>query len=340
MTRLMKVELSRILSRRLFRLTAVLGLLAVLAVDGLIAGHSSTDVTGATARANTELQQQYQSCLSAVGQPGGGPTKQDCDSELPAGQVKDCLAHLAAQPVPGVTAADCRNNAGSNPYYNDPRFHFAEHAKDLLTGAAFILMAVGLVVAASSVGAEWQAGTFASLLTWEPRRQRVLAAKLVAPVIAIAVLAVTLGAVLVAGAVVAANTRGTMDGTTSHLVGQLFVMAARVVGLVALVTLMGAALAAFTRHTVAVVAVVGGYLIAGELVGAIVSEWWRNHGLAAQLVAFVQGDYRYSVHTRTLSGDVFTNHFLHAGGAALIVSALAALAVVTASVTLGRRDVT
>jgi ABC-2 family transporter protein len=340
MTRLLKVELSRLMSRRLFRLTAILGLLAVLAIDGLIAGHSSKDVAGATARANTELQQQYQNCLSAVGQPGGGPTKRDCDDELPASQVKDCLAHIAAQPVPNVTAADCRRNAGQNPYYNDPRFHFADHAKDLLTGAAFILMAVGLVLAASSVGAEWQAGTFASMLTWEPRRQRVLAAKLVAPVIAVAVLSVTLGAVLVAGAVVAANTRGTMDGTTSHLVGQLFVMAARVVGLVALVTLIGAALAAFTRHTVAVVALVGGYLIAGELVGAIVSEWWRNHGLAAQLVAFVRGDYRYSVHTRTLSGDVFTDHFLHAGGAAIIVSALTVLFVVTASVTLGRRDVT
>ena len=68
-----------------------------------------------------------------------------------------------------------------NEYFNDPRFHFADHPRDMLTAAAYIFMAVGLVLAASFVGAEWQAGTFASMLTWEPRRQRVLAAKLVAP---------------------------------------------------------------------------------------------------------------------------------------------------------------
>jgi hypothetical protein len=338
MTRLFTIELKRLLSRRLVRLVAVLGLLAVLAVDGLIAAHSSTDVASVRASADRMLAQQYQNCVAQAGQPGGGPTKQECDQQLPANQLKNCLAHVTTEANGGPTADDC-HRAGENPYFQDPRFQFAEHAKDVLTGAAFIFMLIGLVLAASAVGAEWQAGTFASQLTWEPRRQRVLAAKLVAPVAVTTVLSLVLGSVLVAGAVVAAQTRGTMDGTTSHLVGQLIVQAVRVLGLIALVSLLGAALAAFTRHTVAVLALVGGYLVAGELVGAIVSEWWRNHGFVAHLIAFVRGSYPFTVHTRTLAGDQYSQHFLRAGSGAVLVSALAAGAVAIAAITLARRDV-
>lgn len=339
MTRLLNVELSRLLSRRLFRLVAVLGLLAVLVVDGLIAARSSNNVAAAQASAKTELQQQYQACLSAVGQPNG-PSKSDCDQQLPAAQLQQCLAQVTAQPGQGPTAADCRRDAGQNPYFQDPRFHFADHAKDLLTGAAFILMAVGLVVAASLIGAEWQAGTFASLLTWETRRQRVLWAKFVAAVVGVTALAAVVTAVLVAGAALAADTRGTMAGSTSHLWWQLASMYGRVMGLIALVTLIGAALAAMTRHTVAVVGIVGGYLIAGELVGAIVSSWWRNHALAAHLMAFIQGRFTYYVTKHTGINDYLqTQHHLDAGGAAVLVLAIAVVTVGAAAGGLSRRDV-
>jgi len=38
---------------------------------------------------------------------------------------------------------------------------------------------VAWVIGASSIGAEWQARSITTLLTWEPRRARVLAAKVV-----------------------------------------------------------------------------------------------------------------------------------------------------------------
>ena len=104
-------------------------------------------------------------------------------------------------------------------------------------------------------------------------------------------------------------------------------------------TLIGAALAAVTRHTVAVLALVGGYLIAGEIVGGIASAWWRNHGLFAHLLAFVRGNYDYFTNTRTLGGLRMQQHFLHAGSSAIIVAIIAAAAVVLAAVTLQRRDV-
>jgi ABC-2 type transport system permease protein len=342
MMRLLRVELGRLLSRRLFRAVLIVGLLGVLAVDGLIAANSSNNIAAAKVRADGQLQQQYQQCVDSISTtPGGGPTQQDCDGMMPAAQLTSCLAAVAQNNVNGPTAEQCRNNAGSNPYFVDPRFHFAAHAKDLLTASAFLLMAAGLLLAASFVGAEWQSGTFASLLTWEPRRQRVLAAKLLTPVMAIAITGAVLMAILEAGAALAAGTRGTLDLTTTHLMGQVAVMAARVLGLVALVTLIGGAIAAFTRHTVAVVGVVAGYLIAGEIVGGIASRWWRNHGLASQLLAFIQGRFVYYVQPpRGVDPSTWRGErYLHAGWASVIIVAVALTLVGVASAALSRRDV-
>jgi hypothetical protein len=341
--RLLKVELSRLFARRLFRAVVLLGLVGVLAVDGYIAARSSNTIAAAKARADQQLHEQYTSCLAQVSPASkDGPTKADCDGMTPAGQLASCLQLSAVNAGQGPTEADCRRNADYNPYFSDPRFHFADHAKDLLTASAYLFMAVGLVTAASAVGAEWQAGTFASLLTWEPRRQRVLAAKLLAPTLAMGVLTAVCAAVLEAGAALAAATRGTLDLTTGRLVEQVVVMGLRIVGLVMLVTLISGAIAAFTRHTVAVVGVVLGYLVAGELVGGIVSPWWRDHGLVPHLLAFVNGKVLYyAVPPRGVDPNTWHGErYLHAGAAALIVAAVAVVAVAVASVTMSRRDVT
>jgi ABC-2 type transport system permease protein len=342
MIRLLKVELGRLLSRRLFRAVVILGLLGVLAVDGLIAAQSSNNVAAAKAKADQQLQTQYQDCVSHISKtPDQGPSQADCDSQLPANQLTSCLTFATENPGNAPTVEDCRRQGAYNPYFNDPRFHFADHAKDLIIASTYLLMAVGLILAASFIGAEWQAGTFAALLTWEPRRQRVMAAKLLAPVIAVTVMAAVLMLILESGAALAAEVRGTLELTTSHLVGQVAVMGARVLGLIALVTLIGGAIAVFTRHTVAVVGVIAGYLIGGEIVGGIASTWWRNHGLAAQLLAFIQGHFSYYVEPPPGVDPASWNgqRLLHAGPASLIVIAITGALVVVASVALSRRDV-
>jgi ABC-2 type transport system permease protein len=341
---LVRVELGRLSSRRLVRVIAIAGLLGFLAIDGIIAVQSSTDVKAAHIRADALVQSQYQRCLAQVGlTQGRGPTRADCENGLPSMQLKFCLAEMAAQSnISGprrLTREQCIRN--SDVYFQDPRFHFADHAARLLSAGAFIFMMLGLLIGASFIGAEWQAGTFASLLTWEPRRQRVLGAKLTAAVIGIGLLAIVLTGVFVGGAAVAANLRGTMDGTTTHLMAQLGVMAARVLGLVALFTLIGGALATFTRHTVGAVAAMGGYLVLGELIGAVVSPWWRHHSLAAQLTAVIDGRYFYYVNTSR--GGVLSpwqaEHYLHAISASLILCLVTFVLVATASLTLARRDV-
>ena len=46
--------------------------------------------------------------------------------------------------------------------------------------AAFFLLIGAVVGGASMIGAEWRAGTFVTLLTWQPDRRRVAIAKLLA----------------------------------------------------------------------------------------------------------------------------------------------------------------
>ena len=48
----------------------------------------------------------------------------------------------------------------------------------LLGVAAMFLLIGGVLGGASMIGAEWRAGTFATLLTWEPNRRRVAVAKI------------------------------------------------------------------------------------------------------------------------------------------------------------------
>ncbi len=71
----------------------------------------------------------------------------------------------------------------------------AFHRNDLpnaLLGLAFPLIMLGWLVGASAIGAEWAHRTVAALLTWEPRRTRVLATKALAAALFTAVLVVFL----------------------------------------------------------------------------------------------------------------------------------------------------
>lgn len=318
MIRLAYVELRRLAARRLMRLVAVLGVIVVLGVVATIAVQSSRDTSAAMATAQRMAQEQAPYQQQAV---------QQCEaSPQPAGQPS-CEEMVGPPPT-------------AQNFFQDPRFHFAEHARDLVTGATFILILLGLSLGASFLGAEWQAGTLSSLLTWEPRRLRVLAAKLAAATVGATVLSAMYLALLLGGAAAAAGTRGTLEGSTTAFVGHLLAMAGRGLGLVALFTLAGAALAALTRHTAAALGIVGGYLVAGELVGALVSSRWHNHALGSQILAFLQGRLRYYVDTRTFDGGFSqTEHYLHAPGAALVIGLVVAGLVAVAAVFLTRRDV-
>jgi hypothetical protein len=60
---------------------------------------------------------------------------------------------------------------------------FGNKPKNVLMFTTVLFILMGLIADASFIGAEYKAGTIGTLLTWEPRRLRVLAAKLAAAAI-------------------------------------------------------------------------------------------------------------------------------------------------------------
>jgi ABC-2 type transport system permease protein len=127
---------------------------------------------------------------------------------------------------------------------------------DILEGISSITSIMGLVVGASVVAVSWQTGTINTILTWEPRRLRWFAARVL--VIAAGVLVMTLAIVafLSAGLVLAAMTRGSTVGTDGAWWSDVLWTSLRI-GVAALISaVIGAAVAAVGRHTAAALGVV------------------------------------------------------------------------------------
>lgn len=326
------MEVRRLTARRLVRVLWVLALLGVVTVSVVTAVHSSRDVAGHQRQALVALQQSTAGCLQQVGTPNG-PTRDQC-TQGPNGPVTAVCLQADPHSLSEAQLAAC---SAQNGFYVDPRFHLSSLSTQLMAVAVVGLL-LAVVVGATAVGAEWQAGTFTSLLTWEPRRQRVLAAKMTA-----AVAVTTLGALVVAlvlglGDLVVAATRGTVD---SHgLVRLLAGAELRALLGVALAVLAGMALAMLTRHTAGALGLLGGYLVLGELVGGRVVASWADHGLVAHLHALVEGRYVYFVvpgpGPQLQPGPVV--HTLPAASAALALTVVVAVLVAVASLTLARRD--
>jgi hypothetical protein len=127
----------------------------------------------------------------------------------------------------------------------------------------------GLLGGASMVGAEWRAGTVATLLTWEPRRVRVAVAKLVAAGLLAFLIALVLLTVF-SLAMVPAALRGSTDGADAGWFAGLLAGMLRGGLLTALAATFGAAVAMVGRNTAAALGVAYVYLIIGE---NIVRAW-------------------------------------------------------------------
>lgn len=146
---------------------------------------------------------------------------------------------------------------------------------DIPLGTAFPLVVTGWLFGASFVGAEWHAGTITTLLTWEPRRIRVLVAKAVAGVGSVFVLTATLQAILLAALAAGAAANGTTAGAGDWL-SETASIALRVSALAAIAGAGGFAFAAVGRNTAAALGAGFAYVVVVEnLVRALKPSWSR-----------------------------------------------------------------
>ncbi len=158
---------------------------------------------------------------------------------------------------------------------------------ELLQGTAQLVILLGAVLGATLGGADWSTSAMATLLAWEPRRIRVLAAR------AIAVIAVTVVLTVVAQAFLAlafaglVSVRGTFDGTPAGLGGDLASEIVRISALATVFALIGLALATIGRSTAAGLGLLLGYLIVIELFAASLLFWVQKIALGRSAVTVV-----------------------------------------------------
>jgi ABC-2 type transport system permease protein len=136
--------------------------------------------------------------------------------------------------------------------------------RSILEGLATIVIMLGVVLGASLMGAEWSAGSMATLLTWEPRRTRVLLARALAAAVTIGAVTVFLQLLFVVLYRIGVALRGSTDGADSDWLGQVAGVGLRTAAVAVAFGIVALAFATIGRSTTAAIGVLLAYLIGVE----------------------------------------------------------------------------
>ena len=270
--RLLGIEIRRAFARRLTKIVVVVALAGIIA-GGLTTYFKSQRATVHVGPSATQEQQikndLIQSCLRGGPLPGqeGGPTGAPGEGVVPA----------PGQSLPPVGTADrqavCAKAADQIQFggFEDKRFHLTR-IMDLFKHLSVWFAILAWLLAASYIGAEWRTGMMATLLTWEPRRVRVMVAKAIAAVLVAFVIVMVLQAVLVGALYPAAAYRGSTAGTNEAFWRTFSYVGLRSGALAALAATLGFAVGALGRNTAAGLGAGFVYLavIEGGLLGGLI----------------------------------------------------------------------
>jgi hypothetical protein len=261
---LLSVELRRFLARRLVRVATVIVLLGIVVAGIATAAKSHrTDIAGLESAARAEHDRIVAECISGqIGPPSDA---------LPPGQSREqfCQSLITSE-------------------IRDPRFHLSRLV-DVFKGTTVPMVLLAWVLSASFIGAEWHAGTVTTLLTWEPRRVRVLLSKALV-CMAIAFVATLLFHALLLGALTpAAALRGTTEGVNGAWFRELAGVVLRGGALAAMGAGIGFSIAAVARGTSAALGVGFGYLLIVEQLLGGVRQGWRSWFFTWNAAVFVHG---------------------------------------------------
>ncbi|MFN2489475.1 MAG: hypothetical protein ABR529_07020 [Actinomycetota bacterium] len=236
----MAVEGRRLLARRLVRVTALLIVLAIISAGVVVFIRSDKLSEGGAARLERLREQATERCIE----------------EFPA-DVED---------------VDPREACSQGVYVEerDPRF-FLTRLRDAALGTTAPLIILAWLIGGSFVGAEWHAATMGTLLTWEPRRTRVLVAKLVTVASLAAVGALLVQVLLGAALLPSALLRGSTSGADAHWLQGTLGIVARGSAMAAFAAVLGFSISSVARNTAAALGAGFAYsAIIDPLVGA-----WR-----------------------------------------------------------------
>jgi len=252
---LLRAEVLRFASRRLFRLAAVLAVTGVLAAALISFVQSSRDPNSGLA----EARDQVANCERA---------RERFLAEDPRGSAEEWQCPTVEELREGY----------------DKRFEYAETMPDVSRGVAAALFVASVIIGASFVGAEWGSGSITTLLTWEPRRGRILAAKVIALVVLLALATAVVLAWLAVAFLPVGAFRGSLDGLTRSTWWTLAGIWARGAGLASFGAAVAAGIATLTRNTAGVVGVAFAYgVILDPLLGSVrggrLRPWLLQHNV-------------------------------------------------------------
>lgn len=229
MTRLVVVELRRLLARRLTRWAAV-GVLVILAFTSYSAHEQVYELT--PARIAQVRAEQLQPCLESQAQA----RQQDPNADF-----------------------HCTDAAFGNP--DGQSAAFASVAAGSLGSTSYLLLFLAFLVGVSFVAAEFSSGAIGTWLTYEPRRTRVYVSKVVAATSSALVVAVVSVGVLCGVVYLFARSYDIVGATSGPPADHLVEVALRTVAVVGMAGLLGAVLGTLLRHTAAALGVAIGYLV-------------------------------------------------------------------------------
>lgn len=217
MKRLLSVEFRRYAARRAVRATGVLAILTILIATVIVFINSDRSVA-AIRDSERERQRLIEECEEAAEtQPAEFQREGECEGFFPRES-------------------------------SDPRFHLTV-LEDVLEGLSFLFVIVAMGLGATFFGAEWNAGTVTTILTWEPRRARIFAAKVLAAAAFVFVAVMMVQALLVAVMAPVALLRGSTAGVDGEWLGAVTGIAARSAVIGALAAVIGMSVASMARNT-------------------------------------------------------------------------------------------
>ncbi|MFE6867166.1 hypothetical protein ACFVFS_11440 [Kitasatospora sp. NPDC057692] len=151
-------------------------------------------------------------------------------------------------------------------FYTDPRYLLTDALPDDLTVATSVTACILFILGASLGGADWQSRAANVWILAEPRRHRLLLARVSVVALAGVLLALAVMAIVGTAAVVTALTRGTADGVTAAWVADMLQAALRGTLVVAALGALGTSFGWAARSAVIPFATVFVYVLFAEAV--------------------------------------------------------------------------
>jgi ABC-type transport system involved in multi-copper enzyme maturation permease subunit len=281
MISLVATELRRAGARRLVRVAAIAAFIGIGVAATLTAVNSHGPTDAQLAEGQRFYQQDLDRCLAG---------KFIRERDLRPGQTMEEF---------------CDEAVLLSNYLPNDEFHLSG-LPNIVSGTSILLILGALLIGASLVGAEWHAGTMTTLLTWEPRRLRVLVAKTIAAAVVTFVLSVALLIVLSGLLWLVASTRGVTEGLKGGFWGDVAGGVIRASAAASIASLIGLAVAMVGRNTAAAIGLGFAYLGVVEQLIRGLRPAWQPMLLGDNMAVFVDGGPTQLGNTlRTATGAAF-----------------------------------